>query len=463
MVVLAPWMLGTTTYETIWMLNSMGYLLGILWLTKHLIGLLSNSDKRSDSTIKGAYWPITLVYLLVIVLLLYVLCSALNPRANLQYTFTPGFPVASGVEINYLEPVDGLPQTHDQNRTLQAFWKYLAIVLSFFAARDWLMGVRGKYPSESNGAVFPNNRMQCLLWTLAINSAAVAFAGMLQRLDGSQKLLWLFDNHLNGGEGAFGPYPYRSSGAQYLNLMWPVTLGFWWVTRRRGLAGRSLGSRSGGDPHILLLVFAVLTAAGVFVANSRGGLLVLVGLLVATLALVVVFAKRQLGVKIAVATVVIVVVGLGGWLGGEAMMKRFKGEDLEKMSGRKLIYQDTARMAKDFALFGSGAETFAPLYYFYRSVDPDWNAYVHDDYLETRVTFGAVGFGIILLIFSTIWLVPSFGRGFPAPTEFILMLGVSMVGILAHAKFDLPFQIYSIHFEFIILCALLTCLRWQRR
>jgi hypothetical protein len=30
MVILAPWMLGTTTHETIWVLNGMGYLLGVL-------------------------------------------------------------------------------------------------------------------------------------------------------------------------------------------------------------------------------------------------------------------------------------------------------------------------------------------------------------------------------------------------------------------------------------------------
>ena len=42
-------------------------------------------------------------------------------------------------------------------------------------------------------------------------------------------------------------------------------------------------------------------------------------------------------------------------------------------------------------------------------------------------------------------------------------MGVAMVGILIHAKFDLPFQIYSIHSHFVLLCAVLTSLKWQRR
>jgi hypothetical protein len=50
----------------------------------------------------GARWPMVCVWGLVIILLGYVLCSVLNPEASLQYTFTPGYPLASGVEIDYL-------------------------------------------------------------------------------------------------------------------------------------------------------------------------------------------------------------------------------------------------------------------------------------------------------------------------------------------------------------------------
>jgi O-antigen ligase len=242
-----------------------------------------------------------------------------------------------------------------------------------------------------------------------------------------------------------------------------VTVGFWWVLRRRNVARRSASQRSGGDPHVLLLVLAALTAAGVVVANSRGGFLVLVGLLVAVFALMMLWSKRQVGFKLGVVAATLAVLGVGGWLGGEAMMARFRSEDIGSMSGRKLIYEDTARMAQDFAVFGSGAETFAPLYYFYRKQDPEWNAYVHDDYLETRVTFGTVGFVIILMIFLAVWLVPFFGNGIPAPPEIFLLIGVAMVGILAHAKFDLPFQIYGLHSQFVLLCGVVTSLKWQSR
>jgi len=463
MAVMAPWMLGATTRDTIWALNGLGFLSGGLWIAQRFFRSRASADRQPPAKYFETLWPMACVWGLVITLLGYVLCSALNPKASLQYTFTPGYPFASGVEIDYLQSIEWLPQSHDRDRTLRAFWKYLAIVLSFAAARDWLMGASRLERRSGDGTPrFPGDRMQWLLWTLAINAAALSLVGMLQRLDGTQKLLWTFANHLNGGQGAFGPFPYRSSGAQYLNLMWPVTLGFWWVLRRRNVARRSVSHRSGGDPHVLLLVLAALTAAGVVVANSRGGVLVFAGLLVIVFALMMLWSKRQAVFKLGVVVAILAVLGVGGWLGGEAMMARFRSEDMGSMSGRKLIYEDAARMAEDFAVFGSGAETFAPLYYFYRKKDPEWNAYVHDDYLETRITFGTVGFVVILLILLAVWLVPFFGKGIPAPPEFFLLIGVAMVGILAHAKFDLPFQIYSIHSQFVLLCAVLTTLKWQR-
>lgn len=464
MAVLAPWMLGSTNRPSTLALNGLGFLSGGLWIVQRVIRSRASSGRQPPVAYPGARWPMACVWGLVILLLSYVLCSALNPKAILQYTFTPGYAGATGVDIEYLEFIEWLPQSLDRDRTLRAFWKYLAIVLSFAAARDWLMGAsRPERRSDDGPLRFPGDRMQWLLWTLAINAAAISLVGMLQRLDGTDRLLWTFSNHINGGHGAFGPFPYRTNGAQYLNLMWPLTLGFWWVLRRRNVARRSASHRSGGDPHVLLLVLAALTAAGVVVANSRGGFLVLVGLLVAVFALMMFWSKRQVGFKLGVAAAILAVLGVGGWLGGEAMMARFRSEDLGHMSGRKLIYEDAARMAQDFALFGSGAQTFSPLYLFYRNKDPQWNAYAHDDYLETRVTFGTVGFVIILMIFLGLWLVPFFGNGIPAPPEFFLLIGVAMVGILTHAKFDLPFQVYSLHSQFVLLCAVLTSLKWQGR
>ena len=130
MAMLAPWMLGATTRETIWALNGLGFSSGGLWVVQRVVRWRAIADWQPPATQAGARWPIACVMGLVITLLGYVLCSALNPKASLQYSFTPGYPFASGVEINYLDPIEWLPQSRDQDRTLRAFWKYLAIALS---------------------------------------------------------------------------------------------------------------------------------------------------------------------------------------------------------------------------------------------------------------------------------------------------------------------------------------------
>ncbi len=54
---------------------------------------------------------------LVIGLLSDVLFRALNPKASLKYTFSAGFPSASGVENDYLDPIEWLPQNYDRALT----------------------------------------------------------------------------------------------------------------------------------------------------------------------------------------------------------------------------------------------------------------------------------------------------------------------------------------------------------
>ena len=115
--------------------------------------------------------------------------------------------------------------------------------------------------------------------------------------------------------------------------------------------------------------------------------------------------------------------------------------------------------SSSFKFFGSGAETFAPLYYFYRDLNPGWAAYAHNDYLETLITFGWFGAGTIFLIFVSICLVPFHGDGFLVPKDFVFSIGLGMAGIMVHALVDLPFQIYSLHIYFVVFCSLLTCLK----
>jgi O-antigen ligase len=154
-----------------------------------------------------------------------------------------------------------------------------------------------------------------------------------------------------------------------------------------------------------------------------------------------------------------------GWqLGGATLAKRFQRSGDDHLGGREPVYEVGVRMEKDFRIWGSGAETFARLYSLYReSPEQEWDAYAHDDYLETRVTFGLIGFAFILVSLILVPLASQLCPGIPVSREFLLLLFIGMGGMLLHARFDFPFQSYCLHFVFLMLCALLSCLASPRR
>ncbi|MCX6930273.1 MAG: hypothetical protein NT154_44750, partial [Verrucomicrobia bacterium] len=78
-----------------------------------------------------------------------------------------------------------------------------------------------------------------------------------------------------------------------------------------------------------------------------------------------------------------------------------------------------------------------------------------NDWLETRITFGWIGSGLIALAFATVVLRWFAGGGIHGGRRFVMLMWLALGGCLVHARFDFPFQIYSILFLFLVLCAVL--------
>ncbi len=457
---IAPWLLGSTTAIGYWFITVLGFFVGaVVCVNKRLFvtgafppGVVSFAARRGAA----------IVWLAAILLIVYIVVSILNPAAELTYSFFPGIGEAVGVDIKYFDPIIWLPHTYDKARTLKALIKYVSLLFWFIAARAWFSG--NSYNTENvdkDCRVFPTYRFTVFLWTISINSAVLAFVGILQRLDGTDKLLWLFHNHLNGGQGAFGPFPYQSNGAQLLNLVWPIMVGFWFTKQSRSNNIAEMLRNIGRDTSVVLVMLIALVIGGVVVAKSRGAVIVLVYLIILVCIVVSKYCFFNNAVKVVGVCILLLGLIVGAWTGGQDLINRFSNEELFRMSGRTLIYDDASRMVDDFIIFGSGAETFAPLMFFYRNKDPNWNAYAHNDYLETIITFGVVGFVLVVFVFLGFMLFPALGNGVSAPPEFILLMFAAISGILLHARFDLPFQIYSLHFEFVVICAFFSCLKWR--
>lgn len=482
MVTFAPWAFGTTEHWSIRTMNAAGYLLGGLLIAKWLIRwragytpmrwgeLNTESGKRktedgSEEARKergknyGRLMTMALAILTVVVLA-YCLISAINARSTYFYG------------QNAFEPHDHiawLPHSYDSHASWESFWMFLGLALTFWAARDWLLGKTSRErrePADDSAlrishAAFPS-RLRRLLWVLCLNGAVLALEGILQRLSGTNKLLWLVQPFFNPDSVAqFGPYAYRSNAAQYFNLLWPVCLGFWWTLRRETRQSPRAGARVGSGPHVVLVPCAVLMAAAPIISTSRGGAIIAASALPVAWALLMVAQRRgHWGLRLGMLVALAVTLGLAGYLGWEKLEPRLKNIFSDDLGGRGQLYRNAREIARDFPVYGTGPGTFPWVYQLYRNNENEERAgYAHDDWLETRITFGRAGFAMILAMLLLVplrWLAG--GTGIRCPWLFVAMIFLSLAGCLVHARFDFPLQIYSTLALFLHLCALLFCL-----
>jgi O-antigen ligase len=294
-------------------------------------------------------------------------------------------------------------------------------------------------------------RLRLLLWIMAVNGAALGIEGIIQRLEGSGKQLFLVKPRVNpGAETQFGPYAYRSNAAQYLNLIWPVTLGFWWWLQQS--AGRTIRK---SRRHWLLLCAAIMAACPI-ISTSRAGALTGMAMLALAVAILI-SGKRGDGlVKLAVLGVFALALAGGLYLGWQSLNPRLD-ELAEGFQTRELIYKTARLIAKENPVFGTGPGTFEHVFQLYRqSLTEYWPAQLHNDWLEIRLTFGWAGFGLVLWALAAVLAHWFCAGGVGASRRFTWLVWLALGGCLLQARWDFPFQIYSIVFLFLALCAILT-------
>jgi hypothetical protein len=303
---------------------------------------------------------------------------------------------------------------------------------------------------------------------LALNGTLLGLEGIAQRLQGEGKLLFLVQARVNpGAESQFGPYAYRANASQYFNLLWPVCLGFWWMLNR------SFGSRR--TAHHLILIGCAVMAACPIISTSRAGALITVGI-VALAALLLSATHFLLSAhhaqdrrtrRITLACVFLVFTGalaLGFALGWKALKPRM-AQLSEGFDTREAMYEAARPMATDYPLFGTGPGTFETVFgqLYRKTTDTYWPAQLHNDWLETRITFGWLGSGLIALAFVAAllrWFAPG---GIHGGRRFMILIWLALAGCLVHARYDFPFQVHSIVFLFLVLCAILFVLTRRPR
>ncbi|HTG44207.1 MAG TPA: O-antigen ligase family protein [Verrucomicrobiae bacterium] len=437
LAVATPWLFGTTEEWSVRLMNWGSFAFGLCsfaayWTRRTTV------EKRDETLVRKSL--ATAFFASNLLVLTYCLTALLNARASfssLDQTF-----------IYNERVISWLPTTYDSKRTGQFLVNSAALFCVFWGTRHWL---RMGHQSSEGGIL--HQRFKVFLWVLSINGFLLALQGTFQRLSNSSLLLWFRRSWWGVPEGCFGPYSYRGNAADYLNLIFPVTFGFWYLlVQQRKSALRRIGN---GPETILLPMFLAIAAAS-FVTLSRGGALV-AGMILFLLIPAVLTGRSSRIEKAGFIFLLVVLIVSVASLSGTDLTARFKAAFSDNLSGRSEIYKNAEHIAADFPLFGTGPGTFPSIYHLYRQSPTESRAaFLHDDWLETKVTFGWLGMSLVLLQLVLLIAWAFANRKTWASPVFTFSLFVSLAGCLIHAKADFPFQTYSIFFTFVLISATLT-------
>lgn len=456
MIVAAPWLFGATERWSVNLLNALAFASGALLLVKWLLrwgtGALAVEAvmSRREPQLSAGIWMVRSMAVLTLAIVFYCLISALNARA----TF-----VMAEQRFEYHRFVDWLPFTYDSKLTWTAFWNYSALACAFWSLRDWLLHPpRPRTKIPSSGSLLPE-RFRLLLWIVSLNTTALAVEGIFQRLLGAERMLGLRPPYAGRADMMFGPFAYRGNAAQYLNLAWPAILALWWVLREEARQRAWNPRKIGGAPHVFLLLCAILSASAPFVAGTPSGAAIVALLLVFSLFVIFLSRRGSWRGRCAIVLVCFSVGALGGALGWDQLAPRLREFYRTPYASPHELYENAKQMALDYPLYGIGPGAFRALYPLYRA-DPkqDWHAFLHDDWMETRVTFGWLGSMMILCLLCLAlarWFAPG---GISGQWEFVAFLWGSVGACLIGAKFSFPLQVYSVLLLMLVLLAVLSSL-----
>lgn len=266
-------------------------------------------------------------------------------------------------------------------------------------------------------------RSQAQVWlfaAIAVNGAALALFGIVQRLTFNGKLFWQIP--LTRGGAPFGPFVNQNNAGGFLDLCLAggVGLTIWALARNGFLQAPSAPTAEQAESRAILwrpwralrefllhlrpLSIAAMTLttcilAGVVCSLSRGAILAMLGggaVTIGALLLTQRWNRRLswLGL-LAVAAITLV-----SWLGMSRMIgQRFIAIPVDAVArtSRYTNWCDALRAVPDFWFLGSGLGTYRFVYGLYQAIPGD-AAYEHaeNQYLETLLEGGVIALGIAI-------------------------------------------------------------------
>ena len=296
---------------------------------------------------------------------------------------------------------------------------------------------------------------------VAVNGAAVALFGIVQRLTWNGGIYWT--GSISPGATPFAAFVNRNHAGGYLNLCLAASLAWLlWVFSRnrdahdpediaRAYAWGTVWSRwkfglvTNLNASVLCgVALATSVAAGVICSLSRGAMLALG---VTCLGVAVVSVRRRGTGPIAVLALSIMTVGMGMalWLGQGILLRERLVEtasDVERVSNSRIDHwQDALSVAHDYLLTGTGLGSYRFAYRPYESqAYGGWFYHAENQYLEALVEGGA--FGLLLLAAAIGFAVVRAYRLLAVSHDDRVAVAIGVCGLFAlgtqvvHAAFD---------------------------
>jgi O-antigen ligase len=279
-----------------------------------------------------------------------------------------------------------------------------------------------------------------------VYGTGLAIFAVLQSLSSSGRLYWIRTPRFGGW--IYGPYVNHNHYAGMMEMLTPIPLVFAF-------------SRYGhGRKKWLAATAAAFMGATIFLSGSRGGMAAFA--IQMAIFFVFLFRERtQNRVALLMGAFLLIALASIAWIGGSEVSSRistladYKHPDLNA-DIRLKIDRDAMRMILARPALGWGLGTFADVYPQFRSFYT--NSLVneaHNDYLQTLIETGILGFAIGM------WLIVTALRGALRKTKnwasdvngilaLAALLGIS--GILVHSLVDFNLEIPSNAMLFYVLC-----------
>ena len=354
--------------------------------------------------------------------------------------------------IYQLEPQSWQPITVHLQATVFELFRFLTCVTIYFLTVQLFTSHR-----------LLKRFLEILVWFMG----GYAFLSLMQYLIPSDYIFWFVREWPFRRPHAFGTYVNGNHYAGLIEMVLPLTLALFLVSRPRV---SYLNFRQkvveffkcpAASQHILLGVVVVLLAGTVFLSLSRGGIIsASLSLLGFSLVLLVKGGNRRYGlIVLLLVAVIFIFIGSAGWDPIFDRFDRITTASGELADERWVYWHDSVSIIKDYPLFGSGAGSFIDIYPHYRSTVN--NTYIvdhaHNDYVEFLVTLGAIG-SLLLLAFLVSLFRQSYRSWRQRKNSFsnLIWLG-SMFGLLSllfHSVTDFNMFIGANAFIFFAICGI---------